>query len=377
MTSSTGDREALMAVSPSALSAYARAAGWVKADTYGDHSDVYDGEGLPEIILPRTKNLGDYGRVVARLIEIFASVAELSGLELYRDLVTADRDAFRVRANADSEDGTVAINDGADLVNGARDALLAAACSLQAPRPLYRAGSNREASEFLKKVRLGQTEKGSFVVTLLTPVIPPIVQGGLLEEIAEEPPLERQITQRLAQALASTQQAMEMTNSGDSDAFAKAVSSGASANLCEALVQMIEPFPAVDVSVTWARTRPMTTARRRVRFAKDDVPILREAARSFRNREPQTDARLFGSVRMLRRDDSETDGTVTLHAFVDGKTQSVTAILNQSDYHRAIYAHREKDPVIVEGDLERFGQRWRLSNPRIVEVITGVDAEDD
>ena len=377
MIGSISDRAALMAVSPSALSAYARAAGWGKVDTYGDHSDVYDGEGLPEILVPRTKHLGDYHNVIARLIEVFARVAEMDELALYRDLVTADRDAFRARANEDSGDGTVAISDGVDLVNGARDALLAVACSLQAPRPLYRAGSNREASDFLSKVRLGQTEQGSFVVTLLTPVIPPVLQGALLPKAEEERPLERQVTQRLIQALTATQQAMEMTNSGDSDVFAKAVSSGTSANLCEALVQMIEPFPAVDLSVTWARTRPMPTAHSRVRFANEDAPILREAARSFRNREPQTDVRLFGSVQMLRRDDSETDGTVTLNASVEGKTQAVTAVLNQSDYHRAINAHREKYPVIVEGDLERFGQRWRLSNPCILEIITSSDTEDN
>ena len=377
MIGSISDRAALMAVSPSALSAYARAAGWGKVDTYGDHSDVYHGEGLPEILVPRTKQLGDYHSVIVRLVEIFARVAEMDELALYRDLVTADRDTIRARATEDSGDGTVAINDGADLVNGVHDALLAAACSLEAPRPLYRAGSNREAGDFLKKVRLGQTEQGSFVVTLLTPAIPPLVQGTLLPGTEEDPPLERRVTQRLVQALTATQWAMEMTNSGDGDAFVKAVSGGASANLCEALVQMIEPFPAVDVSVTWARTRPMPVAHSRVRFAKDGVPILREAARSFRNREPQNDVRLFGYVQMLRRDDSETDGTVTLHASVQGRTQSVTAVLNQSDYNRAIGAHREKEPVIVEGDLERFWQRWRLSNPRIVEVITSRNAEDD
>ena len=39
------DTEALRAVSPVALAAYARAAGWSKAETYGDHSDVYVAHG--------------------------------------------------------------------------------------------------------------------------------------------------------------------------------------------------------------------------------------------------------------------------------------------------------------------------------------------
>ena len=375
MTSEMMNHALLVNVSPLALSAYARAEGWVKVDTYGDHSDVYDGKGLPEIILPRTKNLGDYARVVARLIEIFASVAELSGLELYRDLVTADRDV--IRARVDEGDDTVDLNQGANLIAGARDMLLATACSLNDPRPAYRAGANREANDFLKQVRLGQTEPGSFVVTLLPPVIAPPVQASLLTVPEGFSPLARRMSIQLSIALLATRSATEQTIGGDAGAFSDTVSHGVSANLCEALVQMVEPFPALDISVTWARTRPMPQARSRVRFTKDHVPILSEAANSFRDREPRTDVSLFCTVHRLRRDDRETDGTVTFRASIQGRTQSVTAVLNQSDYNRVTDAHREKDPVIVEGDLERFGQRWRLSNPRIVEVITSGGAEDD
>ena len=89
------DVEALKAVSPVVLSAYARAKGWVKGEAYGDFSDFYTADGLPEIILPRTQQLGDYANVVSRLIEIFARVAGVDELTLYRDLVTADRDVGR------------------------------------------------------------------------------------------------------------------------------------------------------------------------------------------------------------------------------------------------------------------------------------------
>ena len=109
MKTSIQDRDALLAVSPVALSAYARAEGWSKAEAYGDFSDIYVADGLPEIILPRTENLGDYADVVSTLIGIFARVADVDELTLYRNLVTADRDVIRMRA-ADSDDGTVSMN---------------------------------------------------------------------------------------------------------------------------------------------------------------------------------------------------------------------------------------------------------------------------
>ena len=369
MRASIRDAKALIEVSPGALAAYARTSGWKKADIYGDHSDVYTSAELPEIILPRHQHLGDYASVVSRLIEIFARVAETDELSLYRDLVTADRDVIRVRT-AESDDGSVSASSGFKLVHGAYDMLLAAACSLRNPQPLYRAGANREASDYLSRVRLGQTEQGSFVITLLTPVVPPPIQLLLSTELApDDDPIERQMTRRLAVALAATRQATERTLGGEADAFSKAVKDGVSANLCEALVEVIEPFQMLDVSLTWARTRPTNRAREVILFAADDAPILREASRSFRDREPHPDMILFGVVRMLSRDEDKTDGTVTLMASIEGQNQAVKTVLKQSDYERAISAHKERAPVVMKGDLERSGQRWHLLNPCIVDVI--------
>ena len=377
MTTNLRDPGMPLSVSPLALSAYARVAGWVWSESFGGHSDVYAGQGLPEIVIPRTQRLGDYGRVVIQLIKIFAQVAEVDEGSLYKDLVVADRDVTRVRVYNGEDDGTVDLEQGTNIVSGARDMLLAAACSLREYQPVYRAGANREANEYMRRVRLGQTEHGSFVVTMLSPPIPPLVQQPLMPDLeVYDDPIERQVTRRLAQALLAARDATSKTISGDTSAFNDAVREGISANLCEALAQMIEPFASLDVSTTWARTRPLRSPRDVVRFSSADALILREAARSYRNREPKLDVRLFGSVQRLKRDESETDGTVTLRTSIDGRTQSVTAVLSESDYERAMEAHRDKAAVIVEGDLGRFGQRWRLVNPRIAEVISEDDEED-
>ena len=179
MNANISDRNVLLAVSPMALSAYARTAGWAKVETYGEHSDVYAGQSLPEIIIPRTHQLGDYASVVARLIGIFARVAEVGEATLYNDLITADRDVIRARAVDVAGDGTVDLSSGVKMVRAARDLVLAIACSLSGWRPFYRIGANREANEFLRRMRLGQTEQGSFVVTLLTPTILPLDQDIL------------------------------------------------------------------------------------------------------------------------------------------------------------------------------------------------------
>ena len=341
-----------------------------RAGSYGRHSDVYSAERLPELVLPRTQRLGDYASVVAQLIETFAKVAERDELSLYNDLVTANRDVVRVRVG-ESDDGSLSMNAGVDLIEGSRDMLVSVACSLREPQPVYRAGANREANDLLSQMRLAQTEHGSFVVALWTPVVAPPIPELFPEhgETDAEQPAERRLTRRLADALLATRRATESVVEGLSGAFARTIQEGVSANLCEAVAKLITPFPTLDVSITWARTRPTASVREAFRFAKADAPILLEAARLFRLREPKPDVRLFGFVRRLGRDETESDGAIALSTSIGGNQMSVAVTLKQSDYERAIQAHRDQAPVAIQGDLERSGQRWRLLNPRLTDVM--------
>ena len=78
------DAEALRAVSPAALSAWAQIAGWRRAGAYRKHSDIYEAPGKPGIVLPRTRHLSDYATVVSDIIRIFAVESDRDELALYR-----------------------------------------------------------------------------------------------------------------------------------------------------------------------------------------------------------------------------------------------------------------------------------------------------
>ncbi len=379
MQVSIQDRDALLAISPAALSAYARISGWSRCGSYREHSDIYVGDTLPEIVVPLTTRLGDYASAVAALIETFAQVADQDPLTVYRALTTADRDAIRVRA-AESDDGSLGLNDGVALIEGASAMVLAVACSLQDPRPVYRARANREAADLLQQMRLGQTDQGSFVVTLLTPAMPPPLP--MLFEDEDEAsddhnaPIFRRMTKRLVEALTTVRRAAERAGSDDGSAFVEAVASGVSANLCEALVRIIEPFPMLDISVSWARTRPVKRTPSPVSwFGPTDAALLDQAAHSLRERAPKPDMRLHGFIRILERKEEETDGTIRFRTEIDGQWQSVAAVLEQADYERAVQAHKDQAPVILNGDLERAGQRWKLLNPQLESVLR--DDEED
>ena len=370
------DAEALRAVTPVALAAYARSSHWRLTEAYGQHADVYVSPKGEEALVPRTDRLADYASAVSSAISAFAKEADTDEFSIYRDLIGADYDVIRVRAVVDADDGSIPIDAGVEIVRQARDMLLAAACSINNPLPYYRASANKHASEYMRTVKLGQTEIGSFVVKLLAPV-PPLLspQEPTLDPSwpgFDDEPWERLVTRRLVAALNASRNATEASVKAQS-AFEDAVEQGVSANLCEAVAGLVEQSQETEISVAWAKTRPERELRSRIVFSRNDGAILKEAARTFRLRQPKENETLFGKVTNLHRDTTEISGKVTIKALVEGKLQSVTAVLDSSAYSKVLQAHDRKFGVVVRGDLRRIGQRWSLEQARLVEIVDSAD----
>lgn len=366
------DHDSLLSVSPKALHAYLRAQEWEKVTSYGDKADIYRRPAEPEIVAPASADFSDYAVTISRIIKILSKVEERSELSVFRDLTVADTDLIRVRAPEAGEDGSIPIEAGVDIVQQSRDLLLAAACAASKPQRAFRAGRVKEAADYIRDVRIGQTESGSFVVTLLSPVPPSLVESSqqqLWPEIGDEP-FSRRVTRTLMRSLQALKEAVAMANRGGGiDAFESRVESGVSANLCDAAAKLVLDGNGLDVSMTWALTRPAPQRRAQVSFVKSDADTLQEAAKVLRDREPRSGERIEGFVTALAREESAVEGRVTVKTLVDDQLSSVKIDFGPIDYRKILEAHDQRRPISLEGDLEREGQRWKLSNPRGLEVL--------
>lgn len=302
------------------------------------------------------------------LLEIFSEAAEVSQIRVYHDLTTADRDVIRVRAEGAGPE--VAVEDGAALVGGARNLLLAAACSVERPQPLYRGGANREAARFLGRVRPGPAEPDGSVVTLATPAVTPPVRldpdGPAVESFA------RIVSRRLLGSLPAARRAVEATAAGGVGAFADLVEAGVSANLCEAVADLAEISAAADIGVSWALTLPAGEPAGSARFAAADTAILRAAARSYRESEPQEDARLAGFV--SRPCGEGTTDRAKWSCAPANRARPVRGERSRRSWANATTNGRARrietnSPWSRGETLQRIGPRRHLRNPRIVEVL--------
>ncbi len=259
MRTTIRDRDALQAFRPLDLLAYLRAAGWSRSTEIGDRASLWikgAGEAADEdVLVPLRRDAADFPLRVAELLATLERTEERSQEEIVRDIFSTSADLVRIRAlTPEAADGSIPLEVGVGLVEHARDLLEAAACATVSPRPYWARRRPPQALEFMNSVRMGQTERGSYVLTLLSPVTP-----MLKDEQQAESPFERRVTETLTNSLrAVLQAAREAAESANLEPFRRAVADGVSANLCDALAGLGQASPehGFEVSVSWSRSRP-------------------------------------------------------------------------------------------------------------------------
>ena len=370
------DFEALSKLSLVDVRAYLTSQGWQPHGRYGDVATIFH-KTLPngcfgEVLLPMREELGDYA---ARMGDLVASVAELeqrSQLTVFNDLVKSGFDVVRFRAPEADEAGTIALEHGVLLYDQARDLIAAASNAAVKPKRMYRGSTFDKTKDYLQTLRLGQTEVGSYVLNVLSPVPPSLesAQTDLFGNVVEDQPFARAVTLTLDRALRATKRAVvEATASGRLEPFEKAVDDGVSGNLCQAVAILAQQAGGVDISVTWSRVRSSPVPTTRHVFSEDNARVLSEAATSLRERDPENDTTVEGFVTGLRRELQDFDGTAKIRGFVANQIRTITAEFQYADYQKVIHAHDEKLPIRVDGDIIRKGVFLVLERPRNLVVL--------
>ena len=356
---------------PSELAAYLLQQSWAlqsASSSWAVYSKDARGE-VVELEVPQQAAAPDYGRAVSLLITDLARLEERTESAVLRDVRSSSLDVVRLAIEGGStRDGRIPVEAGRRVYEAARDLLLAAACSVIDPRPAFARRKPDEAMSFLSRARFGQTEVGSFVLTMECSIAPRLQQPLLEEDTDPDAPFERKVCLRLADALDATEGATrESAASGRIDPFRRRASDGVSANLCEAIAEMIDATSAdaLKAGFSFAPWRPLRrNVPRVVAFSSDTVVILREAAARLRDEASYPSTEIAGTVVKLDSPDAAAGGDAVLRVDLDGRMRPVKVRLDAAAYQRAIAAHSDRSLVRCTGDLTREGRSWVLHHAR-------------
>ncbi len=323
------------------------------------------GEEFYEVVLPVQRALADYVPSLAEALSTVATAEQRSIDQIVNDIMSLNKDVIRIRLEGfDTRDGTIPIEQGSQMIQKTHDLMLAAACAAIQPRSVYAAKKFDQASDYMKKVKLGQTERGSYIVTALSPL--PSEQTTITNDAIEQ--FERQVILTFANAMSAAVTASTAAlESGDIGVFDEAVQKGVSANFCEALAGLRDEDESAKVSVkiSWSPNfeRPQDTPEN-FEFTSEKIPMLVKGALHLRERSPIQDFVLKGIIVKLERDDIG-PGTIYVRADNDEcKARRVKIILSPEDYIRAVHAHETRSVIAIEGTLQKEGRYFSLLNHR-------------
>lgn len=365
------DSEAFDAISPVALTAYLRSRGWQRGTRLADglaQSWLWteNAVGPIDVIVPGDRALRDFTKRIAETLKTLSALEGRSLPEIQADVQRVSSDVIRWRWIQDSTgDGTIPLEQGKQFVGQVWNQLLAAACSAAEPRQFFASRKPAAAMDYLKQARLGQSERGSYVVSVETPVPPLLTDAG-----EGEVPFERKVTEMLGSSLRSLRHAVtDVINGGDSNAAVLA-QAGVSANLCDSLASMLgsgDVNRAVEVRVSFAGSRPGTASLGEpTRFSSDLSPAIGQLGHHLRETATREDFVLVGFVTDLSRSPDNVNGIATIQGQVDEQFRRVEVEVGLDDYDNVVGpAHVQRNIIRCEGELQKVkGKTYRLLNAR-------------
>lgn len=381
MIPNTQDLETLKTLRPLDLAQYLRVNNWQEYRQESDKASYWLGKDKAgeefEILLPLRPDFTDFSRRVAEVLETLTAAEGRPQQEILHDLHHTNTDVIRVRTHLDEVDlEGIQLDEGVQLYQRARDLWMAAACATRNPKPAFANRKPNSVLESLRNIRFGEPERGSYVLTILSP-LPPALNANELPQTGTTDPFERKTALTLAESLAAIRSAAQRTAiTGSADAFKESVAHGVSANLCEALVGLNDGGgkSGVEVSFSWAITRQAAaTVPKKVFLPPDVISYCSEAAKFLRATGSIEDVEVQGAVTNLGRSYEEDNGKITVTGLVDGRSRRVVILLSPEDYQTASRANVERLPVSCIGKLEKEGTTWVLGNPRDFTVLTDMD----
>jgi hypothetical protein len=369
---SVSDREQLQSLDLVEIASYLQAKGWQRTDSGYERAVCWSfetkaGEVL-DVLVPTDATVGDFVLRMSELLQALEQVEQRSQMEILSDIQYARSDVVRLRqAEEENAVGGIPLVDGEKLIGEAVTLMTAAACAAIYPGRVMSAKQASQASEYLQHVKMGQTERGSFVLTIVSPLVPLITPGvhPLFDSVDE--PFPRKVTKTLAEALGATRMAItKVQSSGQFEIFEEAVGHGVSANFCEAISGLLAAAGQtgrIGVDVAWAPTLPSNVPELRpIEFAYEEVSVLNRAARFLRELSPGEGVPIAGVVIRLAREQDAEDGTATILGVVGGAIRRIAVPLRAADYEMAIDAHRDKKGIRCLADIKQIGRKYEATN---------------
>lgn len=313
-----------------------------------------------QVTIPIDRGLGDYKDAMYAAIETVAIVEGKSVEQVMLYLLNPNTDILKIRLdNNNIEAGNILFDDAIKLYENAKKLLAATALDILHPKKYHQGRVDDSISDFLSGCRFGQTEIGSYVVSVVCPFaeLDENKEYRQLSIFSDEEvcanSLTRKVTNRIMNNIIYIK---ENIDNGDVD---KLISPDdiISANFYEALngLNLNSKDTDLEFIAEWSPVVKNNNCKNsKVSLSHDYYQPIENAIEKLRG-ETNTLTKIVGRIKRL---ESSPDvqkrklGKITV-VYLDENNQSrtVTTQVDKDDYDKAIQAHEMGYHVELVGEL--------------------------
>jgi hypothetical protein len=140
-----------------------------------------------EVLLPKSDRLRDYKTRVCEIIDVLELSEHRDRQQILNDLLLQPTDLIKIRIDSpDIIGGTIPIDEVVRLYEATSKIMKFVASATIEPRSVYRGGMFAEVREYLHKLRVGETEQGSYIINVLSPIMQEHENFGRMVKLLEK-----------------------------------------------------------------------------------------------------------------------------------------------------------------------------------------------
>lgn len=350
--------------------------GWKKISTKREDAAVIvspDDNPSYDLLIPLSRTFADYSQSINQAIKRVAAYENRDEIQLINDLIAPPSDIVRYRVeNESTVNGIIPLKAGFDLLESAKKSLLSAASDVLSPNLYHKRMSYKQATQFIDACYLGQSERGSYIASIICPFIKltkedkPSQLSLFSTEDSLTNSITRSVTKKLMSSIVRLKRAIE---SGNTELIEKAEGNDIiSTNFLESLVEMNEftQGSIIEISTTWAPTIPIPeNLPNSVQITNDYIEPIKSLIDKIRPEVVETKGDYVGKISAIEANpdvQSRESGEITF-VFINDEEKAMNAkvTLSASDIHLAIKAFDDGKNVRITGTLKI------LSRQKIIE----------
>jgi hypothetical protein len=353
-------------------SKFLRDFGWIPFEYNDDRNYVslqktIDGD-IQQIDFPNNPNFHDYPFMMLRACQKISEITGKTISEVISDLLDPMADIVRFRrSGADINNGSIPIESAVSFFEGTKKTLAAAAMDLTSPRSYRkRMKMSQPVDSFIKSCRFGQTEFGSYIISLVCPLEDYLEENGRFQQLSifgDASVASQCFTRKVVNKTIESIKIIKTTIDQGTDLVTLANPSSpsfVSGNFMENLHEMTgdSQDASLDIGVQWA---PLVKENRadlpKIAISSIYRDALASAVDSLKNQETRESTTITGLIVDLKGEgaiaDREKNGGLIKVVYVNqadtSRISTIYATLEYEDYQNAVEAHRQGKTVRVTG----------------------------